>query len=36
VARSCKEQAPADLRQRVLLKIQQVRVDLEHVEYRAD
>jgi mycothiol system anti-sigma-R factor len=36
VARSCKEQAPPDLRNRVLLKIQQVRVEIEHVEFRAE
>jgi len=36
VARSCKEQAPPDLRERVLLKIQQVRVEIEHVEFRAE
>jgi mycothiol system anti-sigma-R factor len=36
VARSCREQAPADLRDRVLLKIQQVRVEIEHVEFRAE
>jgi mycothiol system anti-sigma-R factor len=36
VARSCKETAPEDLRERVLLKIQQVRVEIEHVEFRAE
>lgn len=36
VARSCAEQAPPDLRDRVMLKIQQVRIEIEHVEYRAD
>jgi len=36
VARSCKETAPADLRERVLLKIQQVRVEIEQVEFRAE
>ena len=36
VARSCREQAPEDLRERVLLKIQQVRVEIEQVEFRTD
>ena len=36
VARSCKEQAPEDLRERVLLKIQQVRIEIDHVEFRAE
>ena len=37
VARCCaRDHAPADLRERVLLRIQQVRLEIEHVEYRAD
>ena len=36
VARSCAEQAPLELRDRVLLKIQQVRVEIDHVEFRAE
>ena len=36
VARSCREQAPEDLRERVLLKIQQVRVEIEQVEFRPE
>jgi mycothiol system anti-sigma-R factor len=36
VARSCAETAPIDLRDRVLLKIQQVRIEIEHVEFRAE
>ena len=36
VARSCAEQAPSDLRDRVLVKIQQVRIEIEHVEFRAE
>jgi mycothiol system anti-sigma-R factor len=36
VARSCQEQAPDDLRAKVMLKIQQVRVDIEHVEYTSE
>jgi anti-sigma factor (TIGR02949 family) len=36
VARSCAEQAPLELRAKVLLKIQQVRIEIEHVEFRAD
>ncbi len=36
VARSCAEQAPVDLRERVLLRIAQVRIEIEHVEFRAD
>jgi mycothiol system anti-sigma-R factor len=37
VARCCgNEPAPLDLRERVLTKIQQVRVEIEHVEYRAE
>ncbi|MGB8650227.1 MAG: mycothiol system anti-sigma-R factor [Mycobacteriales bacterium] len=36
VARSCAEQAPLELRDRVLLKIQQVRIEIDHVEFRAE
>ena len=37
VARCCgSDPAPADLRTRVLLRIQQVRSDIDHLEYRAD
>ncbi len=37
VARCCgSDPAPADLRARVLLRIQQVRSDIDHLEYRAD
>jgi mycothiol system anti-sigma-R factor len=36
VARSCAEQAPMDLRQRVMLRIQQVRVEIDQVEFRAE
>ncbi|MCW2501603.1 MAG: rsrA [Frankiales bacterium] len=36
VARSCAETAPVDLRDRVLLKIQQVRIEIDHVEFRAE
>jgi mycothiol system anti-sigma-R factor len=36
VARSCTEQAPAELKDRVLTRIQQVRIEIEHVEFRAD
>ena len=37
VARCCgSESAPGELRERVLTRIQQVRVEIEHVEYRAD
>lgn len=37
VARCCgNDPVPVDLRERVLLRIQQVRLDLEAVEYRAD
>lgn len=36
VARSCSEHAPDDLRTRVLLKIQQVRIEIDHVEFRAE
>jgi len=36
VARSCAEQAPVDLRDRVMFRLQQVRVEIEHVEFRAE
>jgi mycothiol system anti-sigma-R factor len=37
VARCCgSESTPVDLRTRVLARIQQVRVEIEHVEYRAE
>ena len=37
VARSCGcESAPIDLRERVMVRIQQVRLEIEHVEFRAD
>jgi len=36
VARSCAEQAPLDLRERVMFRIQQVRIEIDHVEFRAD
>ena len=37
VARCCgNDPTPADLRQRVLSRIQQVRVEIDHVEYRAE
>lgn len=36
VARSCAEHAPVDLRDRVLLKIQQVRIEIDQVEFRAE
>ena len=37
VARSCgRDHAPSELKDRVLLRIQQVRLEIEHVEYRAD
>jgi mycothiol system anti-sigma-R factor len=37
VARCCGgDHAPDDLRSRVLTRIQQVRVEIEHVEYRAE
>ena len=35
-ARSCAEQAPIELRDRVMLRLQQVRVEIEHVEFRAE
>jgi mycothiol system anti-sigma-R factor len=36
VARSCSEAAPIDLRERVLLRIQQVRIEIDHVEFLAE
>ena len=36
VARSCAEQAPVDLRERVLVRIRQVRIEIDHVEFRAE
>ncbi|MCW2600604.1 MAG: rsrA [Frankiales bacterium] len=36
VARSCAEAAPIDLRDRVLLRIKQVRIEIDQVEFRAD
>jgi len=36
VARSCAEQAPTDLRDRVMLRIQQVRIEIDQVEYLAE
>ena len=37
VARCCGGDAPPpDLRERVLVRIQEVRVEIEHVEFRAD
>jgi mycothiol system anti-sigma-R factor len=36
VARSCSEQAPSELRTKVMLKIQQVRIQIEQVEYTAE
>jgi mycothiol system anti-sigma-R factor len=37
VARCCGgDHAPDDLRSRVLTRIQQVRIEIEHVEYRAE
>ena len=36
VARSCAELAPVDLRDRVLARIQQVRIEIDHVEFRAE
>ena len=36
VARSCAEQAPVELRDRVMFRLQQVRVEIEHVEFRAE
>ena len=36
VARCCNDPAPVDLRERVLMRIQQVRIEIEHVEYRSE
>jgi mycothiol system anti-sigma-R factor len=36
VARSCAEQAPIELRERVMFRIQQVRVEIDHVEFRTE
>ncbi len=37
VARSCgSDHAPTDLKDRVLMRIQQVRVEIDQVEYRAE
>ncbi len=36
VARSCAEEAPMELKQRVLSRIQEVRIEIEHVEFRAE
>ncbi len=37
VARCCgSDPAPIDLRDRVLVRIREVRLEIEHVEYRAD
>jgi mycothiol system anti-sigma-R factor len=36
VARSCAEQAPSELRERVMFRLQQVRVEIDHVEFRAE
>ncbi len=37
VARCCGgDPAPQELRQRVLVRLRQVRIDLEHLEYRVD
>ena len=36
VARSCSEAAPVDLRDRILLRIRQVRIEIDQVEYRAE
>jgi len=36
VARSCAEQAPVDLRDRVLHRIQQVRIEIDQVEFTAE
>jgi hypothetical protein len=36
VARSCAEQAPVELRERVMYRLQQVRVEIDHVEFRAE
>ena len=36
VARSCAEQASSELRERVMFRLQQVRVEIDHVEFRAE
>ena len=36
VARSCAEQAPVELRERVMFRLQQVRIEIDHVEFRAE
>lgn len=37
VARCCgSDPVPTDLRERVMVRIQQVRVEIDHVEYRAE
>ena len=36
VARSCAEQAPTELKQRVMTRIQEVRIAIDHVEFRAE
>ncbi|MCU1587604.1 MAG: anti-sigma factor [Frankiales bacterium] len=36
VARSCAEQAPVGLKHRVMTRIQEVRIEIEHVEFRAE
>ena len=36
VARSCADKAPVDLRDRILVRLQQVRIEIDQVEYRAD
>ena len=36
VARSCCDQAPLDLRDRVLVRLREVRVEIDQVEYRAE
>ena len=36
VARSCAESAPVELKDRVMTRIQQVRIEIEHVEFRAE
>ncbi len=36
VARSCAEQAPSELRDRLMAKLYQVRLEIEQVEFRTD
>ena len=36
VARSCAERAPVDLRERILVRLQQVRVEIDQVEYTSE